>query len=94
MNGSYVLECVCQMYQHSHGPDTDLEVWVLPPYQAIFQYQQGVLQFNLFLKLSTCGSHQSPQVKGSVPRDCYPLLPTSDVNQTSGFLPVLLTDWL
>ena len=52
MNGSYVLQGVCQMCQHLHRLDIDFEAWVLPPYQAILQQQQGVLQFNSVVKLS------------------------------------------
>ena len=65
-------------------------------HHAILQYQLGVLQLNSILTPPTWRQCQVPQVMGSVPQGCPPLLfcATSDVYWSSRLLPVLLTDWL
>ena len=58
---------------------------VLFPHQTILWQQLGILQFNLILILSTWRWHQSPQVKGPDPQDCFPS--TSDASHKSRLLP-------
>lgn len=63
---------------------------LFPLLPAMLWQQLDVTQFNSVLTAPTQKQHLMPQVKASVPPDCL----TSDANQKSRLLTVLLNKWL